>query len=66
MLGLLMVLEAPGKVYAAEGTEIWRLYNHWSGEHLFTTSLDEYDSCRKAGWNGEKLAWTVPASGDAV
>ncbi len=66
MLALLIVLAVPDSAYAAGGTEVWRLYNRWSGEHLFTTNLDEYDSCRRAGWNGEKLAWTAPASGDEV
>lgn len=40
----------------------WRLYNQWTGEHLFTTSKDEYDSLVSAGWTGEGEAWESPES----
>jgi len=34
-------------------TAMYRLYNKWSGEHLFTTDKAEYDSLVAAGWTGE-------------
>lgn len=40
--------------------KVWRLYNRWSGEHLFTTDKNEYDSLVKIGWNGENVAWVSP------
>lgn len=42
--------------------QVWRLYNRWSGEHLFTTSKDEYDGLVKIGWNGENVAWVSPST----
>ena len=47
-------IEQPVKVY--------RLYNKWSGEHLFTTSSDEYDSLAKLGWQQEGVAWQSPTT----
>ena len=34
-------------------TAMYRLYNKWTGEHLFTTNKSEYDSLVAAGWTGE-------------
>lgn len=41
---------------------VYRLYNRWSGEHLFTTSKSEYDGLIKIGWNGENVAWVSPST----
>ena len=41
---------------------MYRLYNQWSGEHLFTTSGSEYSYLGSIGWNQEGTAWTSPAS----
>lgn len=45
---------------------VYRLYNQWSGEHLFTTSYDEYQLLVKLGWNGEDVAWDSPDAGEPV
>ena len=50
---------------AASSQSIYRLFNQWSGEHLFTASKTEYDGLVKIGWNGEGVAWTAPAGGDS-
>lgn len=42
------------------GTEIYRLYNPNSGEHFFTSSLQETRTLIKAGWTDEGYAWTAP------
>lgn len=42
---------------------VYRVYNSWTGEHLFTESEDEYQMLVQAGWNGEGKAWDAPASG---
>lgn len=34
-----------------------RLYNQWSGEHLYTTSEEEYNSLVALGWEGEGYTW---------
>lgn len=40
---------------------MYRLYNQWSGEHLFTESYDEYQYLCSIGWSGEGRAWLAPA-----
>lgn len=42
--------------------EVLRLYNRWTGEHLYTTNRAEYDSLGRRGWSGEGVAWTAPGS----
>ena len=37
-----------------------RFYNHWTGEHLYTTSEDEAANLRTAGWKDEGMAWNSP------
>lgn len=38
----------------------YRLYNPYSGEHLYTLSVDEKKSLVRAGWNDEGTCWYVP------
>ena len=68
--GLLFAAQAVGKqeAYAADTdtTPMYRLYNKWSTEHLFTSSKSEYDKLVKKGWTGEGVAWLAPTSGDPV
>ena len=40
-------------------TMLYRLYNKWTHEHLFTTDKDEYDTLVAAGWTGEESAGMV-------
>jgi hypothetical protein len=47
-------------------TTVYRLYNPNSGEHLYTTDKNEYDTLGRIGWKQENVAWNSPASGDAV
>lgn len=42
---------------------MYRLYNRWSGEHLFTTDYSEYSYLGSIGWTQEGVAWYAPASG---
>lgn len=36
---------------------MYRLYNRWSGEHLFTTDESEYSHLASIGWTQEGVAW---------
>ncbi|MDY5271537.1 S8 family serine peptidase [Tractidigestivibacter sp.] len=47
----------------ARTVPMYRLYNKWSGEHLFTTSYSEYSHLASIGWTQENIAWHAPASG---
>ena len=40
---------------------IYRLYNPYSGEHLYTESANEYNYLGKIGWKQEGVAWTSPS-----
>ena len=47
--------------------QMWRLYNPYTGEHLYTADGNEYASLGKIGWRQEGVAWLAPASsGDPV
>lgn len=46
----------------AERVQMMRLYNPWTGEHLYTASVAEIEACVSLGWENEGMAWTAPAS----
>ena len=56
-------MESDATTLAAATQDVLRLYNRWSGEHLYTTSRTEYNSLGKVGWSGEGTAWAAPNSG---
>lgn len=39
---------------------IYRLYNRYSGQHLYTSAWDEVKSTTSVGWNYEGIAWEAP------
>lgn len=39
------------------GTAVYRLYNANNGEHLYTTSHEEYNNLKSIGWTGEGIAF---------
>lgn len=39
---------------------IYRLYNRYSGQHLYTSSWDEVKSTTSVGWYYESIAWEAP------
>ena len=39
------------------GTPVYRLYNQYTGEHLYTTSTEEYNTNVAAGWTGEGVSY---------
>lgn len=41
---------------------IYRLYNRWTGEHLYTPSSSERDACVDEGWAEEGTGWYAPRS----
>lgn len=45
---------------------VYRLYNPYTYEHLWTTGRAEYDNLGSLGWQQEGVAWTAPASGSKV
>lgn len=47
------------------GVPMYRLYNPYSGEHLFTADSNEYSSLPSYGWRQEGVAWTAPQTGTA-
>lgn len=60
--------ETPGTNPGNQGSSrvMYRLYNQWSGEHLYTSDASERDSLVRIGWTAEGEGWTAPASGDPV
>lgn len=45
---------------------IYRLYNPYNGQHVFTKVPDERNSLIIAGWRYEYVAWFEPDAGEAV
>lgn len=41
---------------------VYRLYNPYTGEHLFTEASSEATNLIPLGWQGESVAWFVPGS----
>lgn len=50
----------------AEGVAMLRLYNPYTGEHLFTSDANERDTLVPLGWKYEGEAWKAPESGQEV
>lgn len=48
----------------AKPVQVYRLYNRYDGDHMFTTSKSEYDLLVSLGWNGEGKAWSAPGTSD--
>lgn len=49
------------------GIPIYRLYLPSTGEHLYTSSKNEYDTLyKKYNWGQEGIAWYAPETGTAV
>ena len=44
---------------------LYRLYNPYSGEHLFTKSTSEYAALGAIGWQQEGVSWTSPYTSTA-
>ena len=47
------------------GTVMYRLYNPYNGEHLYTASTLERDFLDSIGWNYEGIGWIAPQGGSA-
>ena len=47
-------------------SNVYRLYNHNTGEHFYTTSLAEKNKDVSVGWSYEGIGWVAPSKGTAV
>ena len=52
------------KELSEDGSRVamFRLYNQWTGEHFYTSSISERDTIAKAGWKKEGTGWYAPTS----
>ena len=50
----------------ASHSNVYRMYNAWTGEHLYTGSLSEAKSALSEGWRWEGVAWVAPSRGVPV
>lgn len=62
VLAALTLACLPTRALADDGDAVpmYRLYNQWSGEHLFTIDKGEHDGLVKIGWSDEGVAWQAP------
>ena len=51
---------------SSDGSRVamFRLYNQWTGEHFYTSSISERDTISKKGWKQEGIGWYAPTSKD--
>lgn len=52
--------------FADSSIPMYRVYNPYSGEHLYTRTTAERDSLTRIGWRYEGVAWNAPTSGTPV
>lgn len=57
---------APHAALAEESSPMYRLYNQYNGDHMYTLDESERDDLVGRGWNEEGVAWDVPDTGDPV
>lgn len=56
----------PGTGEAEGVATMWRLYNPYNGEHLYTAEDAERNICVFNGWTYEGIAWDAPEKGTEV
>ena len=66
LLALLTLVMLPTVAQASTTQRIYRLYNRWNGDHLFTRDSGERTDLMGRGWSDEGTAWEAPASGASV
>lgn len=55
-----VALVAPATAFASTGTPMYRLYNRWSGEHLYTSNIEERNDLIGRYWSYEGIEWIAP------
>lgn len=60
----LVALLLPAMAHANDTSPIYRLYNPWTGEHLFTVSAQEYQTLPASGWVAEGVGWESPSASE--
>lgn len=63
MLGGLLIGQ---RAFADSSIPMYRVYNPYSGEHLYTRTTAERDSLTRIDWRYEGVAWQTPTSGTPV
>jgi hypothetical protein len=43
-----------------------RIFNPWSGEHLYSADQNEVKTRTREGWQFENIAWTTPLNGNKI
>ena len=63
---LVALVVCPTVARAEGGAQMYRLYNQWTGEHFYTSSVVERDSLAAKAWTYEGVGWVAPEKGDEV
>lgn len=63
LLFVAMALSCPSYAFGASSTvDMYRLYNPYNGEHLYTAKQGERDDLVCNGWKYEGIGWVAPQS----
>lgn len=65
-LGVALLASVAVPATALADSVMYRLYNPYTGEHLYTASTEEAASLPDVGWIAEGTGWVAPDSGDPV
>ena len=52
--------------YMIGGSDVFRIYNPYTGDHMFTTYAGERDGLVKLGWKNENIGWKLDNSCNPV
>jgi hypothetical protein len=55
-----LIIPAPAQATQSGSIKMWRLYNPYSGEHLYTYNESERDTNASIGWRLEGFGWIAP------
>ena len=66
LIAISVFLISSDKAEAASTFPVYRMYNRYTQEHLFTRVKAEYDRNAKIGWIKEGIAWYSASSGEPV
>ncbi|GAB2025387.1 hypothetical protein OfM1_14580 [Lactovum odontotermitis] len=65
-LGAAFPVQADTKGAPEDQVPVYRLYNKNTGEHFYTTGVEELINLQSVGWTSEGIGWYAPQTGEPV
>lgn len=58
----LVVIPSTTNINAADSVKMYRVYNPNSGEHFYTSDVEERNNLVWSGWTAEGIGWYAPST----